>query len=306
VLAFGVVGVVAYFFATTLIANWERVAKYPIVVDLSTVSATVIFALAVVVSGVLWARVLHALGERHIDHWSATEAHLGSWLVRYIPSVAQPLYKVNWASGRGVRRATAFLAFLYEFAFVQLASILGSLVVLLLARASMLANDQVVMLSLVLIVTGVAGIGALRYAVNPVAARLAKARKIEDFGALPAIGWGTAGSLVGLFTLPRIVNGIGVVLLTASLLPGTSTVDAIAIAAAYTIAGAIGVLWVFVPSGLGVREATFVAILASLGFNVVDAIALSVVARLCSTIADLVVAGIFAVMKFRTAHTTRT
>jgi uncharacterized membrane protein YbhN (UPF0104 family) len=297
-LAIAVVSAVLYFFGTTLAANWERVQQYPLSVDAFTVGATVIFALAVLVSGWLWALVLRSLGERHIDVWSATEAHLGSWLVRYIPSVAQPLYKVNWASGRGVRRATALQAFLYEFAFVQIASILGALIVLVFARRDALASDQVWSLALLLVVSGAAGLVALRYLINPVATRLARLRRIDDFDVLPTMPWRNVAPLVGAFTLPRIINGIGIALLTLALLPNTAANDVVAIAAAYTIAGAIGVLWVFVPSGLGVREATFVAILAALGFNVVDAIAISVIARLSSTIADLVVAGFYFLMKY--------
>jgi uncharacterized membrane protein YbhN (UPF0104 family) len=303
VLALAVVGVVLYFFVTTLITNWERVQQYPIGINVETVVAIVIFALAVVVSGWLWALVLRALGERHIDLWSATEAHLGSWLVRYIPSVAQPLYKVSWAAARGVRRATAFLAFMYEFAFVQIASILGSLVLLVIVRRDALEDNQVWTLSLLLVVTGAVGLVSLRYLINPLAARIARMRRIDDFDALPHMPWRHVAPLVGAFTLPRIINGFGVALLTSSLLPGTSLNDVIALAAAYTIAGAIGVLWVFVPSGLGVREATFVAILAALGFNVVDAIAISVVARLASTISDLLVAAVYALMKHRSQTT---
>lgn len=297
-LAFAVVGTVLYFFVTTLIANWDRVQQYPIGLNGNTVGAIVIFAFAVVVSGWLWALVLRALGERHIDIWSATEAHLGSWLVRYIPSVAQPLYKVSWASARGVRRATAFLGFMYEFAFVQIASILGSLVVLVIVRRDTLGDEQVWTLSLLLVVTGAVGLVSLRYLINPLASRIARMRRIDDFDALPHMPWRHVAPLVGAFTLPRIVNGFGVALLTFSLLPGTSLNDVIALAAAYTIAGAIGVLWVFVPSGLGVREATFVAILAAIGFNVVDAIAISVFARLASTISDLLVAGVYGIMKY--------
>lgn len=293
-----VVGAVLYLFATTLSTNWDRVQNYPVGVNVETVSATVIFALAVVVSGWLWALVLRALGESTIAVWPAVEAHLGSWLVRYIPSVAQPLYKVTWAAGRGVRRATAFLGFLYESAFLQLASILGSLVVLVIVRRDSLGDEQLWLLSLFLVASGAAGLFALRYLVNPVATRIARLRRIDNFDNLPTMPWRQVVPLVGAFTLPRIINGVGIGLLTVSLSPGTSLNDIIAIAAAYTIASAFGILWVFVPSGIGVREATFVAILAVLGFDVVDAIAIAVLARLSLTLADLLIAGIYGTMKY--------
>jgi uncharacterized membrane protein YbhN (UPF0104 family) len=179
-----------------------------------------------------------------------------------------------------------------------MASIVGSLIVLVIVRRDTLGNGEFWLLSLATVASGAFGLVALRYLVNPIATRIARLGRINDFDNLPTMPWRSVTPLVGAFTLPRIVNGVGVGLLTVSLLPGTPVNDVIAIAAAYTIASAFGILWLFIPSGMGVREATFVAILAAMGFDVVDAIAIAVLARLSSTLSDLLVAGVYGIMKY--------
>ena len=71
----------------------------------------------------------------------------------------------------------------------------------------------------------------------------------------------------GFLTLAAIAVFLG--LLALSILPeGAGFWELVTVAAAYTIASAIGVWAVFVPSGIGVREGAFVAILSALGFSV--------------------------------------
>ncbi len=294
------VGAVGYFFASTLASNWERVQGYDLRVGPAEVSSLFFFAGSVVVSGWLWQLVLRALGERHIGWWSATAAHLGSWVVRYIPSVAQPLFKVNWASKEGVRTSVGFLAFFYEFALMQTGSILGAIVAIVIARAELITNESLVVYGGLLVLAAVAGLVAIRYLVNPVVTKIAKMRKMDDVRSLPHMSLVAIARLVGGYTLPRVVNGVGVGFLAVSILPaGTTFWDLVTIAAAYTIASAIGVWAVFVPSGIGVREAAFVAIVSALGVSVVDAITISIVVRLYSTFADGIVAALYGAMRLR-------
>jgi uncharacterized membrane protein YbhN (UPF0104 family) len=68
------------------------------------------------------------------------------------------------------------------------------------------------------------------------------------------------------------------------------------LAAAYVLGGAIGILAVFVPSGLGVREAVVFAFAVQM-FTPAQAVLLSLLARLLSTVADAVVAVIYLVLR---------
>jgi len=304
ILSVVVVGSVFAFFWQSLSGNWERVQQYSVGFSANFVLSFGVFALAVLSSGVLAGLVLRALGQRAVNITSATRAHLGSWVIRYIPSVAQPMYKMNWAAQNGIRRSVGLLAFLYEFAFMQIASVIGSLALIFLVRNESFSNEQILVWGSLLFASGLAAIIALRYLVNPVASRISQMRKLNGNERLPVMTWFAILSLLAGFIIPRIINGLGVGLVTLSLIPDMTIDSVLVVAAVYTIASAVGVLWVFVPSGIGVREATFVALLAALGFSIVDGIIISVVVRLISTLSDVLVAVIFVGMKYITPEST--
>ena len=93
------------------------------------------------------------------------------------------------------------------------------------------------------------------------------------------------------FLGPRILNGIGFVLIAATVVVVTPA-EWLPFAAAYVLAGAIGILAFFVPSGLGVREAVIVLILSQY-IATADAVVISLLARLLSTLGDGVIALIY-------------
>jgi uncharacterized membrane protein YbhN (UPF0104 family) len=92
-------------------------------------------------------------------------------------------------------------------------------------------------------------------------------------------------ALFGQFMLPRIVNALAVVAITVAIVPVTVE-QALLLGGGYAIASAIGILAVFVPSGLGVRESVFVGFATLGGVSLVDAIMLSIVVRVISTVSD--------------------
>ncbi|MGL4257887.1 MAG: hypothetical protein ACRCSL_16255, partial [Microbacterium sp.] len=93
------------------------------------------------------------------------------------------------------------------------------------------------------------------------------------------------------FLGPRVLNGIGFVMI-ASTVTAVDPSQWLPFAAAYVLAGAIGILAFFVPSGLGVREAIIVLILSQY-IPVAEAVVISLLARLLSTVGDGVIALIY-------------
>jgi uncharacterized membrane protein YbhN (UPF0104 family) len=69
----------------------------------------------------------------------------------------------------------------------------------------------------------------------------------------------------------------------------------VGLAAMYIFASVVGLLAIFVPGGIGIREAVIVAF-ASVYFPIEQAIVLSLVARLYATIADLGVGGVYLIL----------
>ena len=98
-----------------------------------------------------------------------------------------------------------------------------------------------------------------------------------------------------IFLIPRLINGLGFVLI-ASIFITPNLFDTIQLGGAYILGGIIGILAFFVPSGIGVREAVIVICAGSvLGTDF--AIAAAIIARVCATAGDVLVALIYGVLK---------
>lgn len=289
---------VGWLFWRALSENWEQVRAHDLSPNWLMALAVVIFAAAVPVSGLLWGAILNRLSEGYrVGAGEAISVHSASWLLKYIPGqVGSVLNKVIWAGRRGVSRALVLITVIYENVFLQVASIVPSLAVLALTVGVQFFgnNAATVLLPLVVVVP-------LLIVFHP---RLFRAivgflgKKILK-APLPAeyfLRTSDTVRFVAGFTVPRIINGVGFVIVAASFMdvPPEAWLP---LAAAYVLAGAVGILAVFVPSGLGVREAViFVFALAYL--TPAQAVILAVLSRLLSTLADVVVAAYYVILKF--------
>lgn len=294
-----VLAVVAYFFGRGLVQNWNAVRDIDVVVNAWSVGAVLLFALAVVCSGVLWGAMVASLGKVHVGLLESIRVHCASWLLKYVPGqVGSVANKVVWSTERGISRTLVIISFVYENVFLLLGSIVPSVVILLFADAFSGAGDDLwgrLLPALIAVVPLLLVMDRrlFRWGVNLVGRRALK-RDVPPEYFLSRTG---ALRYQLAFLLPRVVNGVGFVMVVVSFLdvPATAYVP---LAATYVLAGAVGILAVFVPSGLGVREGIIV-VLASRYMPVEQAIVLSLVARLYSTVADAVVAGIYALLRAR-------
>lgn len=297
-----VLAVVAYFFGRGLADNWAAVQEIEIQVNGWSVGAVLLFGAAVVVSGLLWGHMLSRLSGTRVGAADAIRVQCASWLLKYVPGqVGSVTNKVLWAGQRGISRTLVVITFIYENVFLLLGSIVPTGIILLLADA--FTDDQgdalgavvPVLVALVPLVL-VTDRRVLRRAINLVARRALKRDVPHEYFLEPpaALGYQLA------FLVPRVINGLGFVLIVASFLdvPPDAYVP---LAAAYVLAGAVGILAVFVPSGLGVRESVIV-VLASRYMPIEQAIVLSLLARLYSTVGDVVVALVYGALKLRDAR----
>lgn len=294
-----IVGAVVAFFAVTLIENWADVSRSQLVPDWSWALALVLFAAAVPVSGVLWGAIVGRMAPNHPPTArDAAAVHITSWLLKYIPGqVGSVVNKVLWGSKNGYPRLLILVSFLYENVFLQVASLVPSVLIIAIAlgenvfleNPATLALPLLVILPLLLILVP----RILRAALGVASRRVMKSTLPREY-VLP--GASSLGFSVA-YIAPRVVNGIGFVALAASIAPLAP--DAwLVYAAAYTLAGAIGILAVFVPSGIGVREGVLFAVLVAAGAAPADAVLLAVVARLLSTLSDAVLGIAWAALRF--------
>ncbi|MEU1972494.1 lysylphosphatidylglycerol synthase domain-containing protein [Microbacterium sp. NPDC019599] len=288
-----VVGVVGYFFAVSLAANWQEVVAQDISFDPLWILTTLLFIAAVPISGLLWGRIVRVLEpEVHVAARESIAVQCASWILKYVPGqVGSVVNKTIWAGKKGISRTLVVISFVYENVFMQLASLVPSGIILLISLGPEIFGQNATLLLLPML--AIVPFALISW--KPFFHRIldAPARRLLK-RPVPAEYFLSTGQTLrssGEFVLPRAINGIGFVLLAGTIVPLTPA-EWLPFAAAYVLAGAIGVLAVFVPSGLGVREAVIVLILSQY-IPVPQAIVISLIARLLATIGDGGVALIY-------------
>lgn len=282
--------------------NWEQVLAADVSFDLRWVVSGVLFAVAVPISGALWAALLRTMGQSGtFSTRDAIAVHCVSWLLKYVPGqIGSLVNKVLWAKARGVSRQVVIVSFIYENLMLQVASIFMAIVIL--APAIGFRLDEANYLSVALIVVAFLAMAAFLVpgVLRPVLLRIV--RRATRSPMPPELFLSSRSTFLYLcgFLLPRLVNALGFVVLCSALFP-LDLVSAAVVGAAYVLAGAVGILAVFVPSGLGVREGVLFVCLALAGFPPALAVIAALVARLVSTLADGVVALIY--LALRASHT---
>lgn len=290
-----IVGVVGTLFTRALIRNWDSLAGVDLRPDPPIAGAVLLFALAVAISGVLWGRMIAELGKVHIGVAESVRVHALSWLLKYIPGqVGSVVNKLAWAQSRGISRSLTTLSFFYENAFLIIGSIVPPGLILLALGSLDLGDGGVVVLTAASVVPLLllTSRPVLQRGTNVVARRVFKRDVPQEhfLSSLPALKYQL------LYLIPRVVNGGGLVLIAISMfsVPASAYVP---LAAAYVFAGAAGILAVFVPSGIGVRESVFV-LLAAAHLPVEQAIVLALASRLFATLGDGLVAALYGLLTF--------
>ena len=248
------------------------------------VAATVLFVLAVPTTGVIWGRVLNSIEPKaKIKPSQAARVHVLSWLLKYIPGQAgSVLTKIFWAKKEGVSQKHVAASVVYENVFLVSSAVLLSVPILGIAVVEQLGADGSLVIPLLLTAL------VLPLLIPAVFSRLLQTA-LKVFRRKPIQ---TADLLDGsevvksqtLFLVPRILNAVGFVVLV-SIFYEPVLPEALQLGATYVLAGVLGILAFFVPSGLGVREAV-IAIVAAPIIGADTAAACALIARVCATAAD--------------------
>lgn len=289
IVGLGVIAAVGILFARTLADNWERVRSLDVGPDGLWLLALILFAIAVPLSGILWGRLLMAMGGKSVRAREAIAVHCLSWTLKYIPGqLGSAANKILWATRRGESRLRTAVSFVYENVFLQVASIVPALLVLGITVGFTALGAS----PYALLVPALALIPLVLVLHAPTLRRIIAFAARRRAGALPPgemiLGPAAAARFTVGYIGPRILNGLGFIAICVSVLPAAAPDAWLVFAAAYVLAGAVGILAFFVPSGLGVREAVIVVVL-SLYVPAPDAIVAALVARLVATIADALV-----------------
>jgi hypothetical protein len=281
---------VGYFFAVTLAGHLKATEGAGLAPDPLTAISVACFALAVIVSALLWRSILNrsARGEV-LGRLDSIEVYIAAWLLKYLPGKAWSYaYRTAVARSRGIEFMTLVNSFALETLFLLLASTVPAMPVVL----GIALTDSAISIQMLTPLLLLLPVLALLH--RPTMERLT--RLLYRLLRQPEPAETTRMSrrfLVRVqagYLLPRILNGVAFVLIAHSLF-GVTLEMWIPLVAFYMLAGILGSLAFFAPSGIGVREGVLVA-LSIHYFSLEQAALLAVVTRIYTLFADLLLAAI--------------
>lgn len=283
-----VIGLTAYLFARALQRNWHNLEGVSLTPNFYSALAIILFILAVIGSGILWGVLVGRLSGKVVSTRDAIRIHCASWLLKYVPGQAGSiLNKLVWGKKNGFTKKSVTNSFIYENVLMVLAGATLSIPVVFIFKDQIGGNLSLLLPLLAIIPMFFIICRPIFYRVINFAFIKLKREPFAKENFLS--GSDIVRYFVG-YLFPRLLNGIGFVFIALSITAIESGMY-IGLAATYILAGIVGMLAIFVPSGLGVREALIV-LLAGQYIGTEQAIVLALVSRFYATIADI---GVFAV-----------
>jgi uncharacterized membrane protein YbhN (UPF0104 family) len=233
-----------------------------------------------------WAALLRAYGAQPPHYPQLTLIYAKSWLARYIPG------KVSWLGAKvllGVRHGIN--AHVLAITSVAEAGIQVA-VAMLMACAYFAVGDDLGLLGPELRWFAALSLGALAIGLSPpvfntvvarVQSMVAKDQQVPEH----RLSVGPLLGVAGFYAIIHTLNSVPLYLLLKAVYAPLSLAHFPFLAAAYLLAGAIGAMAQFAPSGIGVREGVMLVLLVGVLPREIAVLAV-VFLRLWSMAADLV------------------
>ncbi len=286
VIGFGVIAAIFFFLGRSLVSNWSDLSAENVNIQPAILVASMLpAAAAIILMAFVWRQIVAYLaGPAQANLGQLPKVFLYSWAGRYVPG------KVAYVVGRFVLGRTAGVS-----GPVLVGSIVYENVLLITTGAAfatltllpiLAIESESVLPYLALPIVAVGGAVVLHPRVLGWAVRLAARLLGRE---LPEDGWLLSprqmARLIALVLVVHLVNGVGFYLLLNSITSYSPRYLPLA-AGAFALAGIVGMVSVFAPAGIGVREGILVAVLQTT-MPVELAIFVALVARAWSTGIDL-------------------
>lgn len=255
--------------------------------ELIPVLIAIVFALSFRFWGsFVWAKALEYIGDKPVPiNHELVSVYATAWVGRYIPGkVTWILGKVIFSKKLGLSRAEVAISSVVEAVLQVVTLIAVSLVVIGFdARLDVVSGGYKLLI--------VAAAIGLTISIHPrIFNRLIKlaykSMKKDWLTALPSISWGVIYKVSTLYLGGFVLSGASYFFFTKSLYPELGYNELLYIMSAFNLAGAIGMLAIFVPSGLGVREGVQFLLLSAIIPNDI-ALIITIAARIFSLIIDV-------------------
>ncbi len=289
--------IIVILFIRTLVTNWSQVQDFEFDLNIPLyVFSTLILIFVVFLWSVFWNLLLRDLNFNQLSFYESFNIQVQAWFGKYIPGkVGVVGIKFYLGRKKGIDNRTVGISVIYENVFQVVTAFLVSVPILFYFSMKELGENPFLYQTLPLIF--IVGLfifihpKVFFYFVN-LGLRLFKKQPISKkyFLTLDQII-----KYVTLYSFGVIANGIAFFLFIRSITP-VSLEYFIPIIGIFNFAGIIGMLAVFVPAGLGVREGIIVLLLqAYMPLEIV--VFISILSRLWVTIADLIIGSYVILIK---------
>lgn len=261
-------------------------------VDWLFVTISTVFGLAFRYWGAyIWLVLLKGLGAKNLtNRTQLLYVYAKSWLGRYIPGTAPwILGKIYFASKQGISKNKLAVSSLLEGGLqVNVVLILSLLILSFDSRLNIID----IRLKFLMIAIAIVGIISLTPRVfNKIVSITYKLLKKKTLDEEHLADGKTILTGAGLYTIGAVISGISFFYMAKAVFPDLLYSDALFVIGTASLAGAVSMLAVFTPSGLGVREGIQLALL-SLIMPTELALVVTVFTRLWSIVTDLLFFGL--------------
>ena len=235
-------------------------------------------------SAFIWVRMLYRLNPEVRASWDLFAVYAKSWMGRYIPGkVVWIAGKIHFASRLGIPVSQLGVTSFLE-AGVQMATQMAISLVIVLIDGHFSSLPSGVRFMTLLAVAGLV-LSLLPPVFNSIVNLFLHLMKKTVENNI-RITYTAIGEMAGFYTLGYLLLGITYFFALRSFIPGLDISLFAFTTASISIAGTLGILALFAPSGIGVREG-FIVLFLSLAMPVEMAALAAIVLRITTLLMDL-------------------
>lgn len=240
-------------------------------------------------SAFIWIRMLFRLNPSVRASWDLLAVYAKSWMGRYIPGkVVWIAGKIHFASQYGIPVSQLGVTSFLEAGVQMSTQLIISLAIILLdGHFGMLPDGIRILTVFAIIGLAVALAPPVFNLIASTALKIAKRSTVNNI----KVTWTAIGEMTGLYSFGYLLLGITYYFSLKAFMPDLPFSLFAFTTAGISIAGTMGILALFAPSGLGVREG-FIVLFLSLAIPVELAVVSAIVLRITALVMDVAFLGV--------------
>lgn len=240
----------------------------------------------------IWVSLLRGLGATELKAtWQLAYVYAKAWMGRYIPGTAPwILGKIFFASQQGISKNKLAVSSMLEGGLQVVATLAVAFAMLLIdARLDVVSPELKIVMVAVLAGCIIAIIPSVFNRLVLMAYKLVRPHKqfpVEHLAHGRIIAWGAF-----LYIFSAILSGLAAFFAAKTVYPELGYDDMLFVMGASNLAGALGMVAFFAPSGIGVREGILLVLL-SLVMPKEIALLVTIISRLWAVLVDFLFVGL--------------